>query len=182
MIYLHIVSERLTSVNCLNNTERLFKSDAETRGSFVHFHNSAPSWSCLCSDVRCCQLWLWLGQAQPGSGSYSSSSLFSPERILCSSQPCFGSQCNWEAVEKNERALGAGGQAGEGLLKEGDTTVLEGQRGTARRDGEIASARKRGSLMEGTLRAGRRGWVQEHRSLRKKFGRDLKTVFINHEK
>ena len=34
MIYLHIVSERLMSINCLNNTERLLKSDAETRGSF----------------------------------------------------------------------------------------------------------------------------------------------------
>lgn len=83
-------------------------------------------------------------QAQPGSGSYSSSSLFSPERILCSAQPCFGSQCDWEAVEKNERALGAGEQAGEGLLKEGATTVLEGQRGTAQRDREIARAHKRG--------------------------------------
>lgn len=61
-----------------------------------------PSWSCLCSDVGCCQLSFdfdRLGLVRLLQIQLPHSQL--QERIYCSVQPCFGSQCDCEAIQKN---------------------------------------------------------------------------------
>lgn len=108
MFYLYDVSKRFKPANCLSNAERLFESDVEKCASSLPFSQFClhPEAAFVLVSVAA-SLVLTL----PGSACIrflQLQLLFSPERCLCSAQPCFGPQCDWEEGEKVDRALGAG--------------------------------------------------------------------------